>query len=113
MAGEGGAPPPLALVTGGHRPPCARLALPLPRAGYALAIHGRHDAAPHRFLKECLAETGVGWHGFVADFLEPGTAECLVPAVIAHFGRAPDLLVNSASLFGESDLSTVTEADLA
>jgi NAD(P)-dependent dehydrogenase (short-subunit alcohol dehydrogenase family) len=113
MTGQGDAPPPLALVTGGHRRLGARIAMHLARAGYALAIHGRHDAVPHRFLKECLAETSVDWHGFVADFLEPGTAEGLLPAVIAHFGRAPDLLVNSASLFGESDLSTVTEADLA
>lgn len=85
----------------------------LARNGYALAVHGRHDAEPHRFLRECLAETGVPWHGFVADFLEDGAAEGLVPAVTAHFGRAPDLLVNSASLFGEGDLATVTQADLA
>ena len=50
------------------------------------------------------------WFGFVADFLEPGAAEGLLPAVIAHFGRAPDLLVNSASLFGESDLADVTRS---
>ncbi|MBO9670565.1 MAG: SDR family oxidoreductase [Sphingobium sp.] len=104
---------PLALVTGGHRRLGARIAMHLARAGYTLAIHGRHDAIPHRFLNERLAETGVDWHGFVADFLEPGTAERLLPDVIAHFGRPPDLLVNSASLFGESDISTVTEAELA
>lgn len=85
----------------------------LASAGYALAVHGRHDAIPHRFLAERLAETGVPWHGFVADFLKPGTAETLVPEVISHFGRAPDLLVNSASLFGESDLTSVTETELA
>ena len=101
------------MVTGGHRRLGARIAMHLASAGYALAIHGRHDAVPHRFLRERLAETGVDWHGFVADFLEPGAAESLIPAVIAHFGRAPDLLVNSASLFGEGDLSTVTAAELA
>lgn len=108
-----GSTAPLALVTGGHRRLGARIAMHLARVGYALAVHGRHDAIPHRFLKECLAETDAEWHGFVADFLEPGTAERLLPDVIAHFGRAPDLLVNSASLFGESNLSTVTEAELA
>jgi NAD(P)-dependent dehydrogenase (short-subunit alcohol dehydrogenase family) len=111
MAGQGDAP--LALVTGGHRRLGARIAMHLARTGYALAIHGRHDAEPHRFLRECLAETGADWHGFVADFLEDGAAEGLIPAVIAHFGRAPDLLVNSASLFGEGDLATVSEAELA
>jgi len=107
------ATPPLALVTGGHRRLGARVAMHLARAGYALAIHGRHDAEPHRFLRECLAETGAQWHGFVADFLEPGEAETLLPAVCAHFGRAPDLLVNSASLFGEGDLASVSAEELA
>lgn len=104
---------PLALVTGGHRRLGARIAMRLAREGYALAIHGRHDADPHPYLAACLAETGVAWAGFVADFVVPGAAEGLIPAVIAHFGRAPDLLVNSASLFGQDDLSTVTAEDLA
>ncbi|BAK66810.1 glucose 1-dehydrogenase [Sphingobium sp. SYK-6] len=104
---------PLALVTGGHRRLGARIAMGLARAGYALAIHGRHDAEPHPFLADCLAETGVPWAGFVADFLEPGSAETLVPAVAAHFGRAPDLLVNSASLFGQDRLDSVTGDELA
>ncbi len=108
---EGAAP--LALVTGGHRRLGARIAMGLARAGYAMAVHGRHDAEPHRFLAECLAETGVDWAGFVADFLVPGEAEALIPAVIAHFGRAPDLLVNSASMFGEGDLDSVSAEDLA
>lgn len=106
-------PPPLALVTGGHRRLGARIAMHLARAGYALAVHGRLDAEPHRLLRECLAETGVPWAGFVADFRMPGEAEALMPAVIAHFGRAPDLLVNSASMFGEGGLAEVSEADLA
>lgn len=103
---------PLALVTGGHRRLGARIAMRLARAGYALAIHGRHDAEPHPFLAECLAETGVQWAGFVADFLDPGEAEALVPAVTERFGRAPDLLVNNASIFGQDDLMTVTAEDL-
>jgi len=106
-------PRPLALVTGGHRRLGARIAMHLASAGYALAVHGRFDAEPHRFLAERLAETGVEWAGFVADFLVPGEAEKLIPAVIAHFGRVPDLLVNSASLFGEGDLSTVGADELA
>ncbi|MBN8817925.1 MAG: SDR family oxidoreductase [Sphingomonas sp.] len=107
------APAPLALVTGGHRRLGARIAMRLARAGYALAIHGRHDAVPHPFLADCLAETGVDWCGFVADFETPAAAEALMPAIIAHFGRAPDLLVNSASLFGQDRLDVVTGADLS
>lgn len=111
MVGQGVAP--LALVTGGHRRLGARIAMHLARAGYALAIHGREAPEPHRFLRECLAETGAAWHGFAADFLEAGAAEGLLPAVTAHFGRAPDLLVNNASLFGEGDLAVVTADELA
>lgn len=104
---------PLALVTGGHRRLGARIAMGLARSGYALAIHGRCAFEPHPFLADCLTETGAPWHGFVADFLEDGATEALIPAVIEHFGRAPDLLVNSASLFGQDDLASVTAADLA
>lgn len=113
MTVAAGGAAPLALVTGGHRRLGARIAMRLAREGYALAIHGRHDAEPHRFLAECLAETGADWAGFVADFLLPGEAEKLLPAVIAHFGRAPDLLINGASLFGQDDLASVTAQDLA
>lgn len=104
---------PLALVTGGHRRLGARIAMHLASAGYVLAIHARNDIEPHPFLAERLAETGVAWKGFLADFLVPGEAEALVPAVVAHFGRAPDLLVNSASLFGADRLETVTHGELA
>ena len=105
-------PGPLAVVTGGHRRLGARIAMALASAGYALAIHGRHDAIPHPLLAERLAETGAEWSGFVADFLKPGEAEALMPAVIGHFGRAPDLLVNSASLFGQDRLADVSETAL-
>ena len=108
-----GASAPLALVTGSHRRLGARIAMHLARAGYALAIHGRLDAEPHRLLSECLAETGAAWAGFVADFTAPGDVEGLLPAVTAHFGRAPDLLVNSASMFGEGGLADVDAEALA
>ena len=86
---------PLALVTGGHRRLGARIAMHLASAGYALAIHGRNDVEPHPFLAERLTETGVAWKSFLADFLVPGEAEALVPAVIAHFGPAPVLLTQA------------------
>jgi len=104
---------PLALITGGHRRLGARIAMRLARESYALAIHGRHDADPHRYLAECLAETGAPCAGFVADFLKPGEAENLLPQVIDRFGRVPDLLINGASIFGQDDLTSVTADDLA
>jgi len=106
-------PSPLALVTGGHRRLGAHIAAALARAGYRIAIHGSHDAEPDDALAEALEAAGSDWHGFVADFSDPAQAEHLMAAVIAHFGAAPDLLVNSASLFGQDRLDSVEADDLA
>lgn len=95
---------PLALVTGGHRRLGAHIALALGRAGYRLALHGSHECALEGWLAEGLAEAGVEWAGFVADFTKPEGAAGLVQQAGAHFGRAPDLLVNSAALFGQDRL---------
>jgi NAD(P)-dependent dehydrogenase (short-subunit alcohol dehydrogenase family) len=104
--------PPLALVTGGHRRLGARIAGRLADAGYALAIHGSRDAVPDAELADGFERAGTDWSGFVADFTKEGEAEGLIPAISAHFGRPPDLLVNSASLFGQDRLETVTTDDL-
>lgn len=104
---------PLALVTGGHRRLGAVIAGRLAKAGYRIAIHGSHGADPDAGLAEDLAASGVEWHGFVADFVDPTSAERLMAGVIAHFGRPPDLLVNSASLFGQDKLDSVGADDLA
>lgn len=110
-AGEGREPP-LALVTGGHRRLGGRIAAGLAAAGYCLALHGSHDVLLDAGTEEALRASGAGWHGFVADFEEAGAAQRLMDEVAAHFGRAPDLLVNSAALFGQDRLDTVTEEDL-
>ncbi len=103
--------PPLALVTGGCRRLGAAIAARLAGAGYALALHGHHDAEPEAALAATIG--GVEWRGFVADFIDAGSAATLFEAVCEAFGRVPDLLVNSASLFGQDRLLTVTAADLA
>lgn len=99
------APRRLALVTGGHRRLGGHIAVALAQAGWDVAIHGRHDAAAEPWLGAALAASGAAWHGFVADFLDPQAVLELVPAVAAQFGRAPDLLVNGASLFGQDRLA--------
>ncbi len=104
---------PLALVTGGHRRLGAHIAAELARAGYRIAIHGSHDAEPDAELAGALAAGGRDWHGFVADFADPASAERLMEEVVAHFGGPPDLLVNSASLFGQDRLDSVGADDLA
>lgn len=113
MPESGESVPPLALVTGGHRRLGARIAAGLAEAGYVLAIHGSHDAEPDAALAATLTSAGLPWHGFVADFTEAGGAETLLTAVINHFGRAPDLIVNNASIFGQDSLATVTPEDMA
>ncbi len=103
---------PLALVTGSHRRLGAHIALALGRAGYRLALHGSHDCALEDWLSSGASDSGVEWAGFVADFEAPASADILVADVTARFGQAPDLLVNSAALFGQDRLETVTSLDL-
>lgn len=107
QAANGGAAP-LALVTGGHRRLGGHIAGALATAGYALAIHGSHDVALDAGLEEKLGASGTPWAGFVADFSDASTATGLMDDVTQHFGRAPDLLVNSAALFGQDRLEDVT-----
>lgn len=102
----------LALVTGGHRRLGGEIAGALARAGYALALHGSHDTRLDSRLALALEEEGTQWHGFVADFADPESAEDLIARVAAHFGRPPDLLVNSAAIFGQDRLEDVTADDL-
>ncbi len=103
---------PLALVTGGHRRLGGRIAATLAAAGYKLALHGSHDVVLDAEVEQALRASGAHWHGFVADFEQVGATQHLMDEVTAHFGGAPDLLVNSAALFGQDRLATVTESDL-
>ncbi len=105
--------PPLALVTGGHRRLGARIAGALAGAGYAIAIHGSHDAAPDTDLAAALERYRADYRCIAADFTDPAEPERLFAAVASAFGRAPDLLVNSASIFGQDSLSDVVSDDLA
>ncbi len=110
-AGAGGVAP-LALVTGGHRRLGARIAAKLAEAGYRLALHGSHDVVLDPELDRVLVATGAQCHGFIADFENPEAASALMAEVVAHFGCGPDLLVNSAALFGQDRIETVTAGDL-
>ncbi|GGB60236.1 SDR family oxidoreductase [Blastomonas aquatica] len=98
----------IALVTGGCRRVGAGIAAELARNGWALALHGHRDAVPEPGLAATLADIGTIWHGFVADLALPEAPGELMAQVVAHFGRAPDLLVNNASLFSYDDLGSMT-----
>jgi len=103
---------PLALVTGGVKRVGAVIAARLAESGYALALHGNSDIIPDQVLAETLQETGCEWSGFQQDFTADGAAETLMDQVVGHFGRTPELIVNSASVFGQDDADSIGEKDL-
>ena len=103
----------LALVTGGHRRLGAVIAARLAADGWTLAIHGAHDAEPDAVLAKVFVQHATSWHGFVADLADAAAVDALVPAVSAHFGRAPDLLVNNASRFVDDTAANATATELA
>ncbi len=95
------AAPPLALVTGGMRRLGSVIAGKLAEAGYALALSSHQDSEPDDALSETLSANETDWHAFMADLSDADAAEKLVDNVTQHFGRAPDLLVNNAAIFGQ------------
>ena len=102
----------LALITGGHRRLGGVIAAGFARVGYSLAIHGSHDTRLDSALALTLDENGTEWDGFTADFSDPESAEELVAKVAERFGRPPDILVNSAAIFGQDRLDNVSADDL-
>ncbi|MBB5686045.1 SDR family oxidoreductase [Sphingobium boeckii] len=98
----------LALVTGGCHRVGAAISAKLAEEGWTLALHARHNASPDPALLTRLGQCGAAWHGFVADLAYEAEIETLVGRVTAHFGQAPHLLVNNASLFGQDDPSSLT-----
>ena len=104
---------PLALVTGGMRRLGAIIAARLGEAGYDLALSSHGDGQPEASLALSLEKSGTQWNHFSADLSDPQQAEGLVQSVCDHFGRAPDLLVNNAAMFGQDGWSTMDAASLS
>lgn len=105
-------PRPLALVTGGLHRIGAAIAATLAEAGYDLALHRRKDDEPDADLAHAIAAAGIDHAIFSADLGQSGAAEALFADVARHFGRAPALIVNNASLFTGSDIGTLDSAGL-
>ncbi|MEP7348333.1 MAG: SDR family oxidoreductase [Sphingorhabdus sp.] len=103
---------PLALVTGGMRRLGAAIAARLAKAGYDLAISSHVDGAPDTVLGDAIDQNGTNWHSFIADLADPVAPAKLVADVTSHFGRAPDLLVNNAAIFGQDDWTAMDAATL-
>lgn len=103
---------PLAIVTGGKRRLGAEIAARLAKAGYALALVSHLDKEPDAALLDVLEEQQSNWHCFVIDLANPESASSLVGMVTAHFDRKPDLLVNSAAMFGQDDWEAMSAETL-
>ncbi len=103
---------PLALVTGGLHRIGAHIAAQLARTGYRLALHGRSEGEADAPLRAALNESGAEHAQFYADLAEPSEVSALSDDVAAHFGCAPALLVNNASLFEQGGWQVADAAAL-
>jgi pteridine reductase len=90
----------------------AIIAARLAEAGYDLALSSHSDGTPEANLALTLEKSATSWKHFAADLTDPQQAEGLVQSACDHFGRAPDLLVNNAAMFGQDDWSTMDAASL-
>ena len=103
---------PLALVTGGWRRIGAAIATALAADGWDLALHAHHPETFDRDMIAQLERDGSRVQGFAGDLTDPHFPEALVGEVAAAFGRAPTLLVNSASIFRDDRLATLAADSL-
>ena len=103
---------PLALVTGGWRRIGAAIAAALAADGWDLALHAHHRDAFDPALAGQLKQAGATVHGIAGDLIDAGAPEMVVREAINAFGRAPALLVNSASIFRDDRLATLTADSL-
>jgi NAD(P)-dependent dehydrogenase (short-subunit alcohol dehydrogenase family) len=103
---------PLALITGGWRRIGAAIASALASDGWDLALHAHHaEAFDEGFVAE-LGRAGAQARGFAADLTDADAPERLIDEAATAFGRAPTLLVNSASIFRDDRLASLTADSL-
>ncbi|HWI85132.1 MAG TPA: SDR family oxidoreductase [Sphingomonas sp.] len=91
----------LALVTGGLHRVGASIAMRLAAEGYDLALHAHRAGDPDPDLAEAIQAHGCKWSVFPCDLAVADEVEGLIGQVTAYFGRAPDALVNNASIISE------------
>jgi pteridine reductase len=103
----------LALVTAGFRRIGAVIGGRLAESGWTLALHSRTATEPDQSLAAMMALHGTQWASFEADLADGEAVTQLLPRIITHFGKAPDLVVNNASLFEWDSPQCVTPQALA
>ena len=103
---------PLALVTGGWRRIGAAIARALAAGGWDLALHAHHRDGLDPALARQLEQAGATVHGIAGDLVDADAPELVMRETVNAFGRAPSLLVNSASIFRDDRLATLTADSL-
>jgi NAD(P)-dependent dehydrogenase (short-subunit alcohol dehydrogenase family) len=106
------ATPHLALVTGAAKRLGRVIALRLAAAGCDVAVH--HRSSPREAEATVADIRGMGRtaHAIAFDLSDPDALDAGFEAAIRLFGRAPDVLVNSASLFEWDDIAEISPAAL-
>ena len=103
---------PVALVTGGWRRIGAAIASALAADGWDLALHAHHRDGLDPALAGQLEQAGATVHGIAGDLVDADAPELVMRETVNAFGRAPSLLVNSASIFRDDRLATLSAESL-
>jgi pteridine reductase len=100
----------VALVTGSAHRVGKAIALELARRGVHQIVHYNSSDAEAMQTADEISALGVQAVRIKADQADPAQIEKLFEAIQAHFGRL-DILVNSASIFDQGDLLTLSFDD--
>lgn len=106
------APTHLALVTGAGKRLGRAIALRLAGEGCDVAVHFNTSSAEANAVVAEIRAAGRQAHAIGFDLSDPAALETGFAALISAFGRAPDVLVNCASMFEWDDIASVTPDSL-
>src|ERR1700677_3228552 len=98
-------PKPTALITGAASSLGSAISRKLAAQGFNIALHYGKSKFKTLELKKELEEKGAGIILVQANFSDPSQSAQLIHQVVSYWGRL-DLVVNNASLFEPTTLST-------